>query len=54
MLFILLFLFPFFVLGMELNLVCTNIASNTDEVDVKDVFVIINTEQKVVEVGACL
>ena len=50
MLFLLYFFLPFFVLGLELNLVCTNNSPNT-EVDVKDIFVLINTDKEVVEVG---
>ena len=50
MLFLLFFFLPFFVLGLELNLVCTNNSPNT-EVDVKDIFVLINTDKEVVEVG---
>ena len=50
MLFLLFFFLPFFVLGLELNLVCTNNSPNT-EVDVKDIFVLINTDKEVVEGG---
>jgi len=51
MLFILLFFIPIFASSLELNLVCTNNSVSTGEVDVKDIFVLINTDEKVVEVG---
>lgn len=51
MLFILLFLFPFFASSLELNLVCTNNSTSSTEVDVKDIFVLINTDEETVEVG---
>ena len=51
MLFILLFFIPIFASSLELNLVCTNNSVSTTEVDVKDIFVLINTDEKVVEVG---
>ena len=51
MLFILLFFFPIFASGLELNLVCTNNSTSSTEVDVKDIFVLINTDEETVEVG---
>tara|TARA_B100001248_G_scaffold220649_1_gene176446 strand:+ start:269 stop:643 length:375 start_codon:yes stop_codon:yes gene_type:complete len=51
MLFILIFFFPIFAFGLELNLVCTNNSSGNTEVDVKDIFVLINTDENTVEVG---
>ena len=51
MLFILLFFFPIFAFSLELNLVCTNNSTSNTEVDVKDIFVLINTDEDTVEVG---
>ena len=51
MLFIFLFFFPIFASSLELNLVCTNSSTSSTEVDVKDIFVLINTDEKTVEVG---
>ena len=51
MLFILLFFFPVFASSLELNLVCTNNSTSTTEVDVKDIFVLINTDEETVELG---
>ena len=51
MLFILIFFFPIFAFSLELNLVCTNNSSGNTEVDVKDIFVLINTDENTVEVG---
>ena len=51
MAFILLFFFPFFASSLELNLVCTNNSTSNTEVDVKDIFVLINTDENTVEVG---
>jgi hypothetical protein len=51
MLFIFLFLFPIFASSLELNLVCTNNSTRSTEVDVKDIFVLINTDEKTVELG---
>ena len=51
MLFILLFFFPIFAFSLELNLVCTNNSKSNTEVDVKDIFVLINTDEETVEVG---
>ncbi len=51
MLFIFLFFFPIFAFSLELNLVCTNNSTSSTEVDVKDIFVLINTDEETVEVG---
>ena len=51
MLFILLFFFPIFAFSLELNLVCTNNSTSNTDVDVKDIFVLINTDENTVEVG---
>ena len=51
MLFIFLFFFPIFASSLELNLVCTNNSTRSAEVDVKDIFVLINTDEETVEVG---
>ena len=51
MLFIFLFFFPIFASSLELNLVCTNSSTSSTEVDVKDIFVLINTDENTVEVG---
>ena len=51
MLFILLFFLPIFASSLELNLVCTNNSTSSTEVDVKDIFVLINTDEETVEVG---
>lgn len=51
MLFIFLFFFPIFASSLELNLVCTNSSTSSTEVDVKDIFVLINTDEETVEVG---
>ncbi len=51
MLFVILLLFPLVVSSFDLNLICTNNSSSTREVDVKDIFVIIDTESDVVEIG---
>ena len=49
--FILLFFFPIYAFSLELNLVCTNNSTSSTEVDVKDIFVLINTDEETVEVG---
>ena len=45
------FFFPIFASSLELNLVCTNNSTSNTEVDVKDIFVLINTDEETVEVG---
>ncbi len=51
MAFILLFFFPFFASSLELNLVCTNNSTSVTDVDVKDIFILINTAEETVQVG---
>ena len=51
MLFILLFFFPIFASSLELNLVCTNNSTSVTDVDVKDIFILINTDEETVQVG---
>ena len=51
MAFILLFFFPFFASSLELNLVCTNNSTSVTDVDVKDIFILINTDEETVQVG---
>jgi len=51
MLFVILLLFPLVVSSLDLNLICTNNSSSTREVDGKDIFVIIDTDSDVVEIG---
>lgn len=51
MLFVILLLFPLVVSSLDLNLICTNNSSSTREVDVKDIFVIIDTDSDIVEIG---
>ena len=46
-----LFLIPKLIFSLELNLVCTNNNALTNEVDVKDIFLLLNTENKRVDLG---
>ncbi len=46
-----LFLIPKLVFSLELNLVCTNNNALTNEVDVKDIFLLLNTDNKRVDLG---
>ena len=48
---LLLFLIPKLIFSLELNLVCTNNNAITNEVDVKDIFLLLNTENKRVDLG---
>ena len=48
---LLLFLIPKLIFSLELNLVCTNNNALTNEVDVKDVFLLLNTENKRIDLG---
>ena len=48
---LLLFLIPKFIFSLELNLVCTNNNALTNEVDVKDIFLLLNTENKKIDLG---
>jgi hypothetical protein len=51
MLFVIVLLFPIIASSLDLNLICTNNSSSTKEVDVKDIFVIIDTDSDIVEIG---
>lgn len=51
MLFVIFLLFPLVASCLDLNLICTNNSSSTKEVDVRDIFVIIDTDSDVVEIG---
>ena len=46
-----LFLIPKLIFSLELNLVCTNDNALTNEVDVKDVFLLLNTDNKRIDLG---
>ena len=46
-----LFLIPKLIFSLELNLVCTNTNAITNEVDVKDVFLLLNTDNKRIDLG---
>ena len=46
-----LLLIPKLIFSLELNLVCTNNNALTNEVDVKDIFLLLNTENKKVDLG---
>ena len=46
-----LFLIPKLIFSLELNLVCTNTNALTNEVDVKDVFLLLNTDNKRIDLG---
>ena len=46
-----LLLIPKLIFSLELNLVCTNNNAHTNEVDVKDVFLLLNTDNKRVDLG---
>ena len=45
------FLIPKLILSLELNLVCTNNNALTNEVDVKDIFLLLNTDNKKIDLG---
>ena len=45
------FLIPKIIFSLELNLVCTNNNALTNEVDVKDIFLLLNTDNKRVDLG---
>ena len=47
----LLFLIPKVLFSLELNLICTNNYSSVNEVDVKDVFLLIDSETKEIDLG---
>ena len=46
-----LFLIPKLIFSLELNLVCTNNNALTNEVDVKDVFLLLNTDNNRINLG---
>ena len=46
-----LFLIPKLIFSLELNLVCTNNNALTNEVDVKDIFLLLNTDNKRIDLG---
>ena len=48
---LLLFLIPKLIFSLELNLVCTNNNALTNEVDVKDIFLLLNTDNKKIDLG---
>ena len=48
---LLLFLIQKLIFSLELNLVCTNNNALTNEVDVKDIFILLNTNNKRVDLG---
>ena len=48
---LLLFFVPKLIFSLELNLVCTNTNALTNEVDVKDVFLLLNTDNKRIDLG---
>ena len=48
---LLLFLIPKLIFSLELNLVCTNNNALTNEVDVKDIFLLLNTDSKRIDLG---
>ena len=46
-----LFLIPKLIFSLELNLVCTNNNALANEVDVKDIFLLLNTDNKKIDLG---
>ena len=46
-----LLLIPKLIFSLELNLVCTNNNALTNEVDVKDIFLSLNTDNKKIDLG---
>ena len=46
-----LLLIPKLIFSLELNLICTNNNALTNEVDVKDIFLLLNTDNKRVDLG---
>ena len=45
------FLIPKLIFSLELNLVCTNSNAITNEVDVKDIFLMLNTDNNKIDLG---
>ncbi len=50
-LFLVLFFFPWLTFGVELNLLCTNNYSSYKHVDVKDVFLLLDSNSKEINLG---
>ncbi len=50
-LFLILFFFPWLTFGVELNLLCTNNYSSYKHVDVKDVFLLLDSNSKEINLG---
>ena len=51
MYFLALLLLPKLLYSLELNLICTNDNINNKEVDVKDIFLLLNSDSKKIELG---
>ncbi len=51
MYFFLILLIPKLLFSLELNLLCTNNSSNFKEVDVKDVFLLLDSDSKRIDLG---
>ena len=51
MYFLLIFLIPKLLFSLELNLICTNNYSTLNEVDVKDVFLLLDSDSKKINLG---
>ena len=51
MYFLLIFLIPKLLFSLELNLICTNNYSTLNEVDVKDVFLLLDSDTKKINLG---
>ena len=49
--FLIFLLFPFLVDSLELNILCTNDLNKNHSIDVKDIFVTVDTENNKVEIG---
>ena len=49
--FIIILFFPFLIYGVELNLICTNNYSSNKHVDVKDVFLLLDSDSKKISLG---
>ena len=51
MYFLLILLIPKFLFSLELNLICTNNHSSLNDVDVKDVFLLLDSDTKKINLG---
>ncbi len=51
MYFLLILLIPKLLLSLELNLICTNNYSSLNEIDVKDVFLLLDSDSKKINLG---